>query len=76
MSHQTNNLLTTQQAAERLHLAVQTLRSSRSTGVLCNRPAPQFIRRGRKVFYLADSLSEWEALDVPLRHANELELTL
>jgi hypothetical protein len=51
--------LTNQEAAELLTISANTLRNSRSTGTLCGREAPPFIKMGRKVIYLRVDLAQW-----------------
>lgn len=50
---------TNQEAAELLTVAANTLRNSRSTGKLCGREAPPFIKMGRKIIYLKADLLQW-----------------
>jgi hypothetical protein len=50
---------TNQEAAELLTVAANTLRNSRSTGKLCGREAPPFIKMGRKIIYLKVDLLQW-----------------
>ena len=52
-------LLDTHQSAKELGLASNTLRASRTSGVLCGVPAPVYRKLGRKVAYERVILDEW-----------------
>jgi hypothetical protein len=51
--------LSNEEGAELLTISANTLRNSRSTGVLCGREAPPFIKMGRKIVYLKTDLIHW-----------------
>lgn len=48
-----------QEAAMLLHVSAHTLRNSRSTGTLCGRKAPPYIKMGGKVLYERADLLAW-----------------
>lgn len=50
---------TNQEAAALLTISANTLRNSRSTGSLCGREAPPFVKMGRKILYLKIDLMQW-----------------
>ncbi len=52
-------LFDTNQAAEYLGTTINTLKVSRSTGVMWSRPAPSFIKLKRAVRYRKDTLDKW-----------------
>jgi len=51
--------LSSKKAADYLSVNEQTLRKSRSSGLLFNTTAPIFKKVGRRVFYLKDVLEAW-----------------
>ena len=48
-------------AAQYLGLHPQTLKTSRATGKLNNRPAPPYYKIGKNIFYDPDELDEYVA---------------
>ena len=54
----------TRHAAEYTDTSEQSFKRSRVTGELCGKPAPEFKKAGRKVFYLRVVLDKWLA-DLP-----------
>ncbi|URQ87865.1 helix-turn-helix domain-containing protein [Pseudoalteromonas sp. SCSIO 43088] len=67
---------TNQEAAELLTISANTLRNSRSTGKLCGREAPPFIKMGRKIIYLKADLMQWLESFPKYNNTAEAELTL
>lgn len=49
----------TREAAEFLHLSAHTIRNARSTGTLCGRQSPPYIKMGGKVLYARTDLLHW-----------------
>ena len=73
--------LNTDNGAEYIGVSDNSLKTSRRTGELCGRPAPEYKKAGRKVIYLRSTLDKWLA-DLPsykntaqslIDHANALE---
>ena len=56
---QNKMMLNNEEAAGILPVAANTLRNSRSTGILCGRKAPPFMKIGNRVYYLRADLEEW-----------------
>lgn len=67
---------TNQEAAELLTISANTLRNSRSTGILCGKEAPPFIKMGRKIIYLKADLMQWLESFPKYNNTAEAELTL
>lgn len=57
--HEYPERMNTRVAASYLGFSVETLRASRSTGLLCNQPAPPFRKIGRHALYDRSSLDNW-----------------
>ncbi len=51
--------LNNEQAARHINIAPSTLKSSRSTGVLCGHPTPSYRKAGRKILYERRALDVW-----------------
>jgi hypothetical protein len=66
--------LSNEEGAELLTISANTLRNSRSTGMLCGREAPPFIKMGRKIVYLKTDLMQW--LESFPKHCNTSEAQL
>ena len=56
-----NVIYTNEGAADLLTCSANTLKNSRSTGILFGREAPPFIKLGRKVAYRRKDLLDWIA---------------
>lgn len=54
-----NVIYTCEGAADLLTLSANTLKNSRSTGKLCGRQAPPYIKLGKKVAYKRCDLLAW-----------------
>jgi len=53
--------ITNDAAARVVGCANNTMRKSRSTGILFGRPAPRFIKRGYRVFYKIPTLKKFNS---------------
>ena len=51
--------ITNKEAAHMIGCAAQTLRKSRTTGILFGFPAPPYIKRGYRVFYKMPTLQKF-----------------
>ncbi len=58
-NHTHKSRLDTHEGASYISLASNTLRASRTSGVLCGVPAPAYRKIGRKVLYDRVVLDEW-----------------
>ena len=54
-----SKLLTSNQVAEMLGLSNQTMRTSRSTGRLWDKKAPDYLKMGRTVRYELEAVEAW-----------------
>lgn len=73
-------IYTSEGAADLLTLSANTLKNSRSTGILCGRDAPPYIKLGKKVAYRRSDLLAWlksfpTYQNTAEEHMNEDQLT-
>lgn len=54
-----SKLLTSNQVAEMLGLSNQTMRTSRTTGKLWDKKAPDYLKMGRTVRYELETVEAW-----------------
>ena len=67
-------LLSSEEAAGILPVAANTLRNSRSTGILCGRKSPPFMKIGNRVYYLRSDLEEWLGGFIKYNNTSEFAL--